>query len=185
MKVTPTDLPEVLQIAPPVFGDSRGFFQETWNRARYTAVGISADFVQDNISLSARGVLRGLHFQHPHGQAKLVYVLQGEVYDVAVDVRQGSPGFGRWAGVYLSADNHHQLYIPPGFAHGFCVLSDTALFSYKCTDFYHPEAEGTVLWNDPDLGIPWPLEAPALSTKDSRAPRLRDIDLTRLPPYGN
>jgi dTDP-4-dehydrorhamnose 3,5-epimerase len=183
MRVTPTDLPGVVILEPKVFGDPRGFFLETYNQARYREAGIGDDFVQDNISLSSRGVLRGLHFQNPKTQAKLVMVLEGEAYDVAVDVRVGSPSFGKSAGVLLSGENKRQLYIPQGFAHGFCVTSDTALFMYKCTDFYAPEAEGGILWSDPDLGIRWPVERPTLSAKDEKYPRLRDIDASRLPSY--
>lgn len=183
MKVTATALPGVLVVEPQVFGDARGFFLESWNRRRYAAAGIDVDFVQDNLSRSARGVLRGLHFQYPHPQGKLVSVLEGEVYDVAVDIRPGSPDFGRWAAVTLSAQNRRQFYVPPGFAHGFCVVSEYALFAYKCTDFYAPEAEGSVRWDDPDLGIPWPVRAPRLSAKDAAAARLADWPAARLPPY--
>lgn len=183
MKSGRTALPEVLVIDPDVFGDARGFFMETWNEAKYRELGIPGLFVQDNISLSARGVLRGLHFQHPHGQGKLVYVLQGEVFDVAVDVRYGSPTFGKWAATTLSADNKRQVYVPPGFAHGFCVLSENALFAYKCTDFYSPQCEGAVRWDDADIGIPWPLADVSLSRKDAMAPRLADIARERLPVY--
>jgi dTDP-4-dehydrorhamnose 3,5-epimerase len=183
MRATPTELPGVVIIEPQVFGDQRGFFLETWSQMRYAEAGLPSAFVQDNVSLSARGVLRGLHFQNPKTQGKLVTVLQGEVYDVAVDIRLGSPHFGRWAGVLLSGENHRQLYIPPGFAHGFCVTSETALFMYKCTDFYSPEAERGVMWNDPDLGIRWPVERPTLSAKDSHYQKLRDIDRSILPVY--
>jgi dTDP-4-dehydrorhamnose 3,5-epimerase len=166
MNVIETDLPGVLIIEPKVFGDDRGFFMETWNKERYAEAGIPTEFVQDNISFSKKGVLRGLHFQDPNPQGKLVSVLQGEVYDVAVDIRRGSPAFGKWVGVSLSSDNKRQLYVPEGFAHGFCVTSETALFSYKCTDWYNSKAEKTLLWNDPGLGIKWPLEKPRLSEKD-------------------
>lgn len=183
MKVLATELPGVLIIEPEVFGDARGFFLESWNRRRCAEAGLDVDFVQDNLSRSARGVLRGLHFQHPHAQGKLVSVLEGEVYDVAVDIRSGSPHFGRWTAVTLSAANHRQFYVPPGFAHGFCVVSDSALFTYKCTDYYTPEAEGSVRWDDPELGIPWPVREPQLSAKDAAAPRLGDWPEERLPPY--
>ncbi|MDX9701031.1 MAG: dTDP-4-dehydrorhamnose 3,5-epimerase [Rhodocyclaceae bacterium] len=184
MQVLPTDLPGVLIIEPRVFGDERGFFMESWNRERYAAAGLDVDFVQDNLSFSRRGVLRGLHFQNPNAQGKLVQVLQGEVFDVAVDIRVGSPAFGRWTSVRLSAENRRQFYIPPGFAHGFCVTSETALFAYKCTDVYNPAAEGSVLWNDPDLAIPWPLAGePELSAKDREGVRLRDVPVERLPRY--
>ena len=176
MKVTPTSLPEVLLIEPKVFGDARGFFMESFNQQAFdAAVGHAVAFVQDNHSRSARGVLRGLHYQlPPHAQGKLVRVTSGCVFDVAVDMRRSSPRFGRWAGGELSADNHHQLWIPPGFAHGFLVLSDTADFLYKTTDYYAPQAEGSVRWDDPALGVVWPDAgvAPALSGKDAAAPLL-------------
>jgi dTDP-4-dehydrorhamnose 3,5-epimerase len=182
MKITPTALPDVLLVAPKVHGDHRGWFVESWQRERYREAGIDADFVQDNQSFSGRGTLRGLHIQNPHGQGKLVQVLQGEVFDVAVDVRRGSPHFGRWAGVHLTGENKHQLWVPEGFLHGFLVLSETALFSYKCTDLYHPETQFAVRWDDPEIGIAWPLDAaPRLSDKDREAPCLRDIPTERLP----
>jgi dTDP-4-dehydrorhamnose 3,5-epimerase len=181
MKVTPTRLPEVLVVEPRVFRDARGTFFETWSAARYAEAGISGPFVQDNLSRSTRGVLRGLHLQHPHGQGKLVSVLDGEVFDVAVDVRTSSPTFRQWVGVTLSRDNGLQLWIPAGFAHGFCVLSDEATFHYKCTDAYHPECESTVRWDDPDLAIAWPVPEPVLGDKDRAAPRLADIPRERLP----
>jgi len=183
MNVIQSDLPGVLIIEPKVFGDARGFFMETWSRQRYAEAGIAIDFVQDNISLSQRGVLRGLHFQNPNSQGKLVYVLQGEVFDVAVDVRAGSPNFGRWAGVTLSADNKRQLYVPPGFAHGFCVTSEQVLFAYKCTDVYAPAAEGSVRWDDPAIGINWPIVEPLVSDKDRAALALQDWPTARLPQY--
>lgn len=178
MKITPTSLPEVLILEPKVFGDSRGFFMESYNRRAFNAaVGGDVQFVQDNHSRSTRGVLRGLHYQvPPHAQGKLVRVVQGAVFDVAVDVRRGSPDFGKWAGVELSAENHRQLWIPPGFAHGFLVLSDSADFLYKTTDYHAPAAERAIQWNDPQIDIRWPLGAspPTLSDKDSVAPPLRD-----------
>ena len=180
MTVTETALPGVLLIEPRVFRDPRGFFLETWNADRYRDAGIAGPFVQDNASRSARGVLRGLHVQNPYAQGKLVGVLDGAVFDVAVDVRAGSPTFGRWVGYELSAENGRQLWVPPGFAHGFVVASETALFTYKCTDRYAPEHEFSVAWDDPDLGIDWPLEAPSLSAKDAAAPRLRDVPAERL-----
>ncbi|NJD07974.1 MAG: dTDP-4-dehydrorhamnose 3,5-epimerase [Methylococcaceae bacterium] len=184
MRMEETALPGVLLITPKVFGDHRGFFQESWNRRVFADAGLDLDFVQDNLSFSARGILRGLHFQNPNGQGKLVHVLQGEVYDVAVDIRRGSPHFGRWFGVRLSADNHLQMYVPPGFAHGFCVLSETALFAYKCTEFYDPAAEHSLRFDDPDLAIDWPLEqAPTLSGKDQAARRLKDFPEDLLPTY--
>jgi dTDP-4-dehydrorhamnose 3,5-epimerase len=176
-------LPGILLLEPNVFGDARGFFMETWHRERYREAGLPADFVQDNVSLSGRGVLRGLHFQHPHAQGKLVYVLEGEVLDVAVDVRLGSSTFGKWLAVLLSAENRRQMYIPEGFAHGLCTLSERALFVYKCTELYHPEAERTILWNDPDIAIAWPLTRPLVSPRDAHAPRLKDLDVGCLPRY--
>lgn len=175
MKVTQTELPGVLILEPKVFPDARGFFLETYNKEKYGAAGLTFDFVQDNLSFSSRGVLRGLHYQNPHAQGKLVYVLQGEVWDVAVDIRRDSACFGHWTAVTLSAGNKKQFYIPPGFAHGFCVLSETALFTYKCTDLYHPECDGGVRWNDPDIGIDWPVAEPILSDKDKIQPYLRDL----------
>jgi dTDP-4-dehydrorhamnose 3,5-epimerase len=178
MKITPTSLPEVLIVEPRVFGDARGFFTESWNEQAFNAAaGHAVRFVQDNHSRSSRGVLRGLHFQlPPHAQGKLVRVVSGAVFDVAVDMRASSPNFGRWEGVELSADNHRQLWIPPGFAHGFLVLSDTADFLYKTTDYYAPQAEGAVRWNDPAIGIEWPDLgiAPLLAEKDASAPLLAD-----------
>lgn len=189
MNVTPTRLPEVLIVEPRVFGDERGWFFESWAAERYEGAGIpghaAGPFVQDNISRSRRGVLRGLHLQSPHGQGKLVSALHGEVFDVAVDVRVGSPTFGQWTGAALSADNRRQMWVPPGFAHGFCVLSEEAVFHYKCTDSYHPECEITVRWNDTAIGIEWPLAAaPTLNDKDRDALVLADIPRDRLPVFG-
>ncbi len=184
MKVTPLEIPEVLLIEPRVFGDHRGYFFETWSAAKFASAGIDAPFVQDNVSHSARGTLRGLHLQNPRGQGKLVMALTGAVFDVAVDVRVGSPTFGRWVGRELNEENHLQLYIPPGFAHGFVVLSATAHFAYKCTDSYHPEAEHSVRYDDPDVGITWPEGSFTLSPKDEAAPFLREIARERLPRYG-
>lgn len=184
MKVTETQIPDVLVIEPKVFGDERGFFLETWQQGRYAEHGIAREFVQDNMASSRRGVLRGLHVQHPCAQGKLVQVVAGEVFDVAVDIRRGSPWFGKWAGVRLSGDNRRQIWVPPGFAHGYCVLSDDAVFAYKCTDFYHPENEFAVRWNDPAIAIDWPLERePILSDKDGNARPLGDIPLELLPFY--
>ncbi|MBJ6764055.1 dTDP-4-dehydrorhamnose 3,5-epimerase [Myxococcaceae bacterium JPH2] len=177
MKVIPTELPGVLLLEPKVFGDDRGFFLETFHAGRYADAGIPGPFVQDNLSRSVKGTLRGLHFQEPQAQGKLVQVLAGAVWDVAVDIRRGSPHFGQWMAVELSADNKRQLWVPPGFAHGFCVLSDSADFSYKCTALYAPNCEHGIAWNDPDLGIPWPVNPPLLSPKDARAPRLKDAPL--------
>ena len=180
MKVVATELPGVLLVEPRVFGDARGFFFETFHAERYAAAGIPGPFVQDNLSRSGRGTLRGLHFQEPRAQGKLVQVLQGAVWDVAVDVRKGSPHFGRWVGMELSEENRRQLWIPPGFAHGFCVLSDSADFLYKCTEFYAPEVERAVRWDDPALGIHWPVAEPVLSAKDSAAPLLADAPVLPL-----
>jgi dTDP-4-dehydrorhamnose 3,5-epimerase len=182
VNVIATPLPGVMVLEPQIFGDARGFFVETWSRQRYEAAGVACDFVQDNLSFSTKGTLRGLHFQHPRGQGKLVQILSGAVFDVAVDIRCDSPTFGRWAGIELSAERHNQLYIPPGFAHGFYVLTETALFSYKCTEYYSPKTEGGILWSDPQVGIQWPLEGtPILSDKDRRYGCLRDIPGERLP----
>lgn len=181
MKITPTQLSEVLLVEPDVFGDERGFFFESWQKKCYADLGLDVDFVQDNVSFSQKGILRGLHVQNPYAQGKLVHVLQGEVYDVAVDIRNGSPTFGQWVGLYLSAENRHQLYIPPGFAHGFCVTSETALFAYKCTELYHPETELSIAWNDSDIGIQWPVSEPNLSKKDREACLLKDVPSEKLP----
>lgn len=181
MKLSRTELEGVLILEPDVFQDVRGFFMETYNKERYAELGMACDFVQDNLSFSSRGVLRGLHYQYPHAQGKLVQVLQGEVWDVAVDIRRGSPQFGRWTAVSLSARNRKQLYVPPGFAHGFCVVSDTALFSYKCTELYYPEHEAGIRWDDADIGIQWPFAEPVLSGKDRTLPCLADIPERRLP----
>lgn len=184
MNILPTELEGVLIIEPEVHGDERGFFMESFQKRRYREAGIENEFVQDNISRSVRNTLRGLHYQYPNAQAKLVQVLEGEIYDVAVDIRQGSPTFGRWVGVILSAENRRQFFLPEGFAHGFCVLSTTALFLYKCSDFYAPEAEGGICWDDSDLAIPWPVQSPILSERDSRFSPLRQVASHRLPAYG-
>ncbi len=183
MNVTPTRLPEVLLIEPDVFGDDRGWFLETWHSRRYAEHGLPDRFVQDNASFSRRGVLRGLHCQYPEPQGKLITVLAGEVFDVAVDIRAGSPTFGQWVGVTLSGETLRQLYIPEGFAHGFCVTSPTALLTYKCTRHYNPQTEFSIAWNDPDIGIQWPVATPQLAAKDCQAPRLADFPTERLPPY--
>ena len=175
MKVIETALPGVLIIEPKVFGDHRGFFLETFQVDRYREAGITLPFVQDNHSRSQRGVLRGLHFQKTRPQGKLVSVSRGAVYDVAVDIDPASATCGKFVGVELSDENHRQLWIPPGYAHGFCVVSDVADFQYKCTDFYSPEDEGGLIWNDPDVGIPWPIAEPQLSGKDLKNPRLREL----------
>ncbi|PZP24990.1 MULTISPECIES: dTDP-4-dehydrorhamnose 3,5-epimerase [Pseudomonas] len=179
MNVIPTELPDVLVLEPRVFGDERGFFFESFNaRAFAEATGLTREFVQDNHSRSARGVLRGLHYQISQPQGKLVRVVAGEVFDVAVDLRRGSPTFGRWAGVHLSADNKRQLWVPEGFAHGFVVLSESAEFLYKTTDYYAPEHERCIRWDDPQLAIDWPLqEAPQLSAKDRNGVALAEAEL--------
>lgn len=179
MKVIETSIPEVLIIEPKVFGDDRGFFYESFNAAAFeAATGLTRSFVQDNHSKSQRGVLRGLHYQIQQPQGKLVRVVAGEVFDVAVDLRRSSPSFGRWAGVHLSAQNQRQLWIPEGFAHGFVVLSETAEFLYKTTDYYAPEHERSLLWNDPELGIEWPIEqTPQLSAKDLAGKPLSEAEL--------
>ena len=186
MNVVETELPGVLIVEPDVFGDERGFFMEGWNARRYEEAGLpggALGFVQDNLSFSAHGVLRGLHFQNPQPQGKLVCVLRGEVFDVAVDIRVGSPTFGEWTGVTLSAENKRQFYVPPNFAHGFVVTGEAALFFYKCTDYYNREAEGAVLWNDPEIGIEWPTDAPTLSEKDRAAAPLGEMPEGALPRY--
>ncbi len=184
MKVIETKIPGVVVVEPKVFGDERGFFMETWHQARYEDAGLPYCFVQDNLSFSTKGVLRGLHFQNPDQQGKLVQVLEGEVFDVAVDIRPGSPTFGEWEGVTLSAENKRQFYVPEGFAHGFLVTGERALFSYKCTAKYNQSAEGFVLWNDPEIGIKWPAEkSPVLSEKDRAARPLREIPVEQLPRY--
>jgi len=180
MKIVTCDIPGLVVLEPKAFGDPRGFFMETWNRQRYREAGLDWDFVQDNASFSRQGTLRGLHFQNPAPQGKLVFVLQGEVFDVAVDIRRGSSTFGRWHGLHLSIENKRQFFIPPGFAHGFAVLSETAMFAYKCTEFYSPQHELTLAWDDPDIGIQWPLDRPQLSEKDKRGQRLKDLPKDRL-----
>lgn len=179
MKVIPLSIPDVIVCEPKVYGDDRGFFFESFNQAQFAeAIGASYNFVQDNHSRSARNVLRGLHYQIQQPQGKLVRVVAGEVFDVAVDIRKGSPTFGRWVGQILSAENKKQLWVPPGFAHGFVTLSDTAEFLYKTTDYYSPQFERSILWNDPSIGIQWPLtEVPMLSTKDQQAALLADAEV--------
>jgi len=183
MKVIATELPGVLLLEPKVFGDARGFFMETWQAARYHQAGMPERFVQDNHSRSRRGVLRGLHYQLVQPQGKLVWVTRGAVFDVAVDIRRGSPAFGRWYGCVLDDIDHRQLYIPPGFAHGFCVLSEEADFFYKCTDYYHPPSERGIAWDDPDVGIDWPSRDVSLSGKDLQNRRLKDQADDDLPVY--
>lgn len=182
MKVVRTDLPGVLIFEPRVFGDHRGFFVETWRADVYRDAGLP-DLVQDNHSRSAHGVLRGLHYQLVQPQGKLVRVARGRVYDVAVDVRRGSPSFGRWIGVELDDRAHRQLWVPAGFAHGFCVLSEEADFIYRCSDYYHPASERGIAWNDRDLAIDWPVAAPRLSDKDRANPRLTEVHPVDLPVY--
>ncbi len=184
MNVTETRLPGVVVIEPRVFRDDRGYFLETWSTAAYGPKGLPVEFAQDNLSCSAGGVLRGLHYQFPKSQGKLVSVALGEVFDVAVDIRVGSPTFGQWEGVVLSAQSGRQLYIPEGFAHGFLVLGPgPAIFTYKCTEGYDPAGQCSIVWDDPDLGIGWPGGTPLLAPKDRDAPRLRDVPHDRLPGY--
>ena len=180
MRFEPLSIPEVIRIEPRVFRDARGFFLESWHEQKFAENGLPARFVQDNHSRSARGTLRGLHMQVAFAQGKLVRCVAGEVFDVAVDVRPGSRTFGQWVGETLSAENFRQLWVPPGFLHGFCVTSESAEIQYKCTELYHPEDELGVLWNDPDLAIRWPIAEPLLSAKDAALPRLRDVE-ARLP----
>ncbi|MGI9179344.1 MAG: dTDP-4-dehydrorhamnose 3,5-epimerase [Longimicrobiaceae bacterium] len=181
MKVIETRLSGVLIVEPRVFADERGHFVETWREDRYAGLGIGASFVQDNVSFSRYSVLRGLHYQHPHPQGKLITVLQGSVFDVVVDIRMGSATFGQWLGAELSDENRRQMFIPEGFAHGFLVTSETAVFHYKCTDLYRPESEGSIRWDDPSLGIDWPITDPILSAKDAQAPTIAEIPEERLP----
>ena len=179
MKFVETGVPGVIRIEPTVHGDDRGYFMETWQSRRFAEYGIDADFVQDNFSHSSKGTLRGLHYQIEQAQGKLVRVVQGEVFDVAVDLRKSSPQYGQWIGEVLSAENKHQLWVPPGFGHGFLVLSEMAEFEYKCTNYYEPEFERAIRWDDPDIGIEWPLvdgEQPTLSSKDAAAPFFKDAE---------
>jgi dTDP-4-dehydrorhamnose 3,5-epimerase len=184
MEILETKIPGVLIFKPRVFHDPRGWFMESWQQERYAQNDLPQNFVQDNLAYSQKGVLRGLHIQNPHGQGKLVQVIRGEVFDVAVDVRKDSPWFGQWVGVHLTGASHQQFYVPEGFAHGYLVLSDEAIFSYKCSDYYHPETQFSVLWDDPRIAIDWPLEhPPLLADKDREAPLLKDIAVERLPDY--
>ena len=183
MKWIETDLPGCVVIEPRVFGDDRGFFYESFNMDRLAEHGVTPTFVQGNVSKSSRGVLRGLHYQWPKPQGKFVTVLQGEVWDVAVDILAGSPTFGRWTGVVLNEENRRHFWIPEGFAHGFVVLSETALFSYLCTATYDPSADAAVRWDDPSLAIDWPVLSPLLSAKDSAAPLLAEVAADRLPRF--
>lgn len=181
MKFIESPLPGVILIEPKVFADERGFFMETYHLARFREAGIHATFVQDNHSQSKRGVLRGLHYQEPHAQGKLVRCTRGALFDVAVDIRRGSPNFGKWYSVEISEENKRMLWVPPGFAHGFCAISETADLVYKCTELYDSKSDRSILWNDPDIGISWPFADPLLSPKDAVAPRLRDAAI--LPEY--
>jgi dTDP-4-dehydrorhamnose 3,5-epimerase len=184
MNIIKTKLQTVLILEPKVFSDERGYFLETWNSKRYEDAGISGPFVQDNISSSKKGVLRGLHYQYPQSQGKLIQVLSGEVIDVAVDIRVGSPTYGQWISEMLSETNHKQMYIPPGFAHGYCVTSETAIFAYKCNEFYNPATEHGIIWNDPELNIDWSVKEPILSTKDKNYSKLKDVAPDMLPHFG-
>ena len=183
MIINEAPLRDILILEPQVFEDARGFFVETYQKTRYRDLGIDVNFVQDNLSFSKKNILRGLHFQYPQGQDKLVQTLHGDVFDVAVDIRRGSPAFGKWYGSRLSSENRRQMFIPAGFAHGYCVLSDTALFHYKCSEYYAPECENGLRWNDPDIGIDWPVDDPVLSDKDSVNLYLAEIEPDRLPLY--
>ena len=184
MNVSELELPGVMLIEPRVHTDDRGSFLETWNQRRYADAGIDAVFVEDNVSHSKRGVLRGLHFQHPHGQAKLMTVLHGAVWDVVADVRSGSRTYGHWLAIELSASNARQLFVPPGFAHGFATLSDSAVFSYKCGEYYDPSVERTIRWDDPTLAIEWPIQNPILSPKDADGWLLEELPPSARPPVG-
>ena len=183
MKLLPTSIAGVALIEPAVFGDDRGFFFEAYNRARFAAAGLPTDFPQANTSRSAQGVLRGLHHQQPRPQGKLVWVVEGAVFDVAVDIRRGSPTFGRWFGAELSVTNHRMMYVPPGFLHGFQVISEHATFSYLCTELYDASCDRSIAWNDPDIGVTWPIAEPQLSGKDRIAPRLADVPVELLPQF--
>lgn len=183
MKVIQTGLPGCLVLEPQVFGDDRGFFYESFNRDKFADIGLAPEFVQGNVSTSARGVLRGLHYQWPKPQGKLVSVLEGEVWDVAVDIRRGSPTFGRWTAAILSAENKRHFWVPEGFAHGFVTLSERALFTYLCTATYDRDADAGIRWDDTDLAIDWPVGAPLLSDKDARAPFLAEVAQERLPVF--
>jgi dTDP-4-dehydrorhamnose 3,5-epimerase len=183
MQVTPQAFPEVLLIEPKVFRDRRGYFLEIFQARRYPEYGVPPTFVQDNVSFSLKGVVRALHYQLRFPQGKLVIPLNGVIWDVVVDIRRGSPTFGKYLAVSLTADPCRQLYVPPGFAHGFAVVSDEATVLYKCTDYYHPEDEYGIIWNDPDLAIPWPVATPLLSDKDQKFPQLKDLPPEELPVY--
>jgi len=177
MEISHLDIPGLIILTPRVFADDRGLFYELWNQERYREAGIALPFVQDNFSRSKRGTLRGMHIQNPLPQGKLAMVLEGEIFDVAVDLRRDSPTYGRWHGELLSAQNKRQMYVPPGFAHGFVAMSETALFLYKCTEYYSPQHELILKWDDPEVGIQWPIQLPLLSPKDQHGLRLRDLPL--------
>lgn len=177
MEFERTPIDGVVLVKPKVWRDSRGYFVETWQQQRYEEIGIALPFVQDNRSRSVKGTLRGLHFQKNFPQGKLVSVSRGSVFDVAVDIRKGSPTFGQWFGVELTEENQYQMWVSPGLAHGFCVTSEIADFSYKCTEYYHPEDDAGIRWNDPDIGVAWPIATPILSEKDKTAPLLKDVEL--------
>jgi dTDP-4-dehydrorhamnose 3,5-epimerase len=183
MNILTTSLEGLLLVEPKIFKDRRGFFMETYSRRKYEAAGITETFVQDNLSYSLKSTLRGLHFQIRQSQAKLVQVISGEIFDVAVDLRSGSATFGKWTGARLSDKNGRQMYIPKGFAHGFCVLSEFAIFHYKCSDFYAPDDEGGIIWSDPDIGIKWPVENPIISDKDKQYPNLASLSSGQLPSF--
>ena len=183
MKVITTSIEGILIIEPKTFKDNRGFFMETYNQKRYNASGINTTFVQDNLSYSLKNTLRGLHFQIKHPQAKLIQVISGEIFDVAVDLRSDSATFGKWTGIHLSDENKRQMFIPEGFAHGFCVLSEFALFYYKCSDFYAPEDEGGIIWSAPDIGVEWPVENPIISEKDNQFQKLSGLTAEKLPSF--
>lgn len=183
MKITTSPIEGILIIEPKIFNDKRGFFMETYNQARYNESGINATFVQDNLSYSQKNTLRGLHFQIKHPQAKLIQVISGEIFDVAVDLRPGFATFGKWTGFYLSSENRRQVFIPEGFAHGFCVLSESALFHYKCSDFYAQDDEGGIIWSDPDIGIEWPVQNPIISEKDKQYHKLSNLTADELPSF--
>ena len=183
VKFTDTELPGVMIARPEAFEDERGFFLETFHKEKYADGGINRSFVQDNHSHSKKGVLRGLHYQVRHAQAKLIYVAAGEIFDAAVDIRRGSPAFGKWTSTILSAENRRQIFVPEGFAHGFCVLSESADVTYKCSDFYYPDDDRGILWSDAFIGIKWPIAEPVLSAKDRAYPKLREIPEGELPVY--
>jgi len=183
MKIITTSIDGILIIEPKTFKDKRGFFMETYNQNRYNESGINATFVQDNLSYSVKNTVRGLHFQIKHSQAKLIQVVSGEIFDVAVDLRPNSATFGKWLGIHLSDENRRQVFIPEGFAHGYCVLSEFALFYYKCSDFYAPGDESGIIWSDPDIGIEWPVENPIISEKDKQYQKLSGLTAEKLPSF--